>query len=244
MSKLIPEQRTNKNGVTSRRWVLPESSPSDKAADIPAPAVTSPLAQRSKDTAYISEALGKHVNVNSLKMTLELGSGEELRIIAGALEEYKNDWMFNTELAKAVASKSDLVDAVSRCVVYSPDLYPMLPGTLRIRLINEAISEAELYCRTAGQMDDYESWDTDWNLAEEEDSVRRKTKDFVAAWCIISAGTELMHPKDDVMTRVIDETKNDAAAVIDVLRIKPDASVSQIEYMLEGGISALSDGVI
>jgi hypothetical protein len=233
MSHLIPEQRTNKNGVTSTKWVRPEGK-KKKASRIPAP--TTPVSKkRLEDAALIQSAVAqRQIYMGPIARTLELAKDEELSILAEAFAN--NDEAFANVASKTVAL-SGMVNAVAIAVVYDPEL----PRQHMVPKIHEALREANMYLLDIADDDltvaDY------IDLATCDDSTRTQVKRFVAAFCAMKFDRE--HFVDwDIMEQVMDASRDDNDRAIEIIREEPSLSLSELNFRLEGGHTAISRGAL
>lgn len=237
MSNLIPELRTDKNGVTSTRWVRPDGQ-KKKLSRLPAP-VTSTSKKRVDDIQVVQSALEKHqINVGPSLRALELAKDEELRILASALAE--NNEMF-ADMATRAVNLSGMKNAVALAVVYDPELCKGMPRAQMVQKIQFALYEANMYLL---DMPDDDMEEADFiDLATCGESTRVRVKRFVAAYCAMKFDSE--HFVDwDIMYQVMDSSRDDNEKAIEVIREEPTLSLSELNFRLEGGHTAISHGAL
>lgn len=218
---------------------------------MPAPSVTKkPAAQRSADTKATTESFAAvHIPEESFRTLLGRASNEELHLIASTLEQRSDDYSFQSMMASNAAVSGDVESLASMALLYDPELYPNMDRFARSKYLHEAELQAEDHYRTDifDDDDDFdEAWDgrSRWDLLNESEATRVKVQNFVKAWSIISAGTNLERPSYEVMDRVMDDSKGDIDLVIAALRKKPSASVIDHDFMVAGGTPAFNDGAL
>lgn len=233
MTNLVPELRTDKNGVTSTKWVRPEGQ-KKKASRLPAPA-TPVSKKRVEDAEVIQAAVAKHqIYMGTTARTLELAKDEELGLVANALAT--NDEPFAEMITKMVVL-SGMVNTVAMAVVYDPEL----PRENRVPKIHEALREANMYLL---DIPDHEMNVSDYiDLAACDDSTRAQVKRFVATYLAMKFDSE--HFVDwDIMEQVMDTSRDDNDRAIELIREEPTLSLSELNFKLEGGHSAISRGAL
>lgn len=233
MNHLIPEQRTDKNGVTSTKWVRPEGQ-KKKASRIPAPATPASKKRVENAEAIRSAVAQRQIYMGPMDRTLELAKDEELSILANALAA--NDEVFAGVATKAIAL-SGMVNAVAIAVVYDPEL----PRQHMVPKIHEALREANMYLLDIAD-DDLTHADY-IDLATCDDPTRSQVKRFVASYCAMKFDIE--HFVDwDIMAQVMDDSRGDNDRAIELIREDPTLSLSELNFKLEGGHSAISRGAL
>lgn len=237
MSHLIPEQRTDKNGVTSTKWVRPEGA-KKRPSRLPSPTALPAAKQRAADVLVIRDAMVKAgIDERSFKRTLENAESLELLIIADAITN--NDEIFNSAITTTIASGS-MARSFNLAVVYDPELHKEMSRIPRFQQIQKVTEYAiEYILDAAGDL----SEDPIWSLALHEAPARLRAKRIVAAQCAMES-VDPSAVEHQIIEQIMDDSRSDHDEMISLVRENPTISCSQLNFLLEGGHSAISRGAL
>jgi hypothetical protein len=85
--------------------------------------------------------------------------------------------------------------------------------------------------------------DTTWQLSEETEETRARAKRYVAVYCAVNADG-LHKPTNDIADLALNASDDDYALILRVLREDSAATMEQINFVLDGGPSAISGGAL
>lgn len=140
---------------------------------------------------------------------------------------------FNSMLLNA---EDDPDDTVSIAIVYDPDI-EFEGATVNMKVIKylTAIGAAHDYMRGPS--------DTTWQLSEESEATRAKAKRYVAVYCAVNADG-LHKPTNDIADLALNASDEDYGMILAVLRHDSAATMERINFVLDGGPSAISAGAL
>jgi hypothetical protein len=85
--------------------------------------------------------------------------------------------------------------------------------------------------------------DTTWQLSEETEETRARAKRYVAVYCAVNADG-LHKPTNDIADLALNANNDDYDMILAVLRDDSTATLERINFVLEGGPSAISSGAL
>lgn len=163
-----------------------------------------------------------------IERALVEASDSEIELIAGAVqfEGYRE------MLGNAVV---DADDTASIGAVYDPTI--LLEGSVHRRLSQYfiAINAAHTYMR--GPISNV------WELYNEPQEVRDKAKRYVAIYCAVTIGG-MRKPSNDIADLALNANDDDYEKILTALRNDREATLEQINFILDGGPSAISAGAL
>lgn len=184
----------------------------------------------SKAAAKVNDEMGyQFIREESLARSLAYASTDELRLVSGSLH-LEN---FSKLLVDADVSMDEIA---SIAAVYDPDITPEDKSKWKkASSYYRAINFAHNYMR--GPSDDV------WLLAPEDQEVRDKAKRCVAVFFAVNADG-LHKPTNDITDLALNASESDYELILGVLRNDSTASLERINFVLEGGPSAISAGAL
>jgi hypothetical protein len=246
--ELEAHQIVDKNGVHRTVWKKPSESKSARFAAIKPILAPKPTANRRDDELTVSRCL-KDFNAELrekgrtalLERPIDLAVSKcddaEIRVIAGAMES--GDDAIREMILREGAGNYNFVNVVNAAAVYSPDLYSgNYTNRYRMVVIAETVEKAYYAIHLDNS---YEGW----NLAHESESGRDKIKRLVRVWSLVVGYDETApDPSSDLIQRTIDDSRGDHEETLTILRDNPKATCAQIDFILSGGSSAVSSGML
>jgi hypothetical protein len=133
-------------------------------------------------------------------------------------------------------AEDDPDDTVSIAIVYDPDI-EFEGATVNMKVIKylTAIRAAHDFMRGPS--------DTTWQLSEETEETRARAKRYVAVYCAVNADG-LHKPTNDIADLALNANNDDYDMILAVLRDDSTATLERINFVLEGGPSAISSGAL
>ena len=230
---LVPTRITDRNGKQTTVYKKPTASHSP-VLSIPAPNNVSPRAAQMELLAGIFKEIDDdNRNYTSLMLShkLQNATNEELTILTDALGQ-------TPELAEtlAVAAKeSHWETIVSLAMVYDPEYGKEPNPQRRMHMLQHALEQA--YARIK---DEYPRFDR--SLADESIVMRRQAQRYVAAKAAYY--TDEVELSDELIDRLLDHSRTDHDATLEILRANPRVTIEQIDFALAGGTKSLSSGAL
>lgn len=180
--------------------------------------------------AKVNDEAGYHY-VSEAVIAISLGesSDVEIGLIAGAM--HLNG--FKEMLMHAEVSPDELA---SIAVVYDPEI-KISAGTpgMRIAAYSAAINMAHKYMRgPIGPL---------WDLYKESEEKQDKAKRYVAVHMAVNMGG-MDTASHDIMDLALNANEDDYSTILTILRSDNKATLERINFVLEGGSSAISAGAI
>lgn len=246
--ELEAHQIVDKNGVHRTVWKKPSTSKSERFAAIKPIIVPKKNPSRMDDELAVSKHL-KQFNADMsangrtllqerpVDLAVSKCTDAEIRFLAEAMES--GDDAIREMILREGAGNYSFINAVNAAAVYTPDLYKgEYTSRYRMLVIAEAVEKAYY----AIHLDTPEGG---WNLTEESESGLGKIKRLVHVWSVVVGYDEnASDPTGELMQRIMDDTRTDHEETLDILRDNPKATVSQIDFILSGGSSAVSSGML
>lgn len=250
--ELEAHQIVDKNGVRRTVWKKPSLSKSERFAAIK-PIIAPNLSKNRMDhELFISRAIDEfneglnpkpefirpQVQKRPLDIAISKSSDEEIRIIAEALES--GDYALRNIIFRRGEKAYSFSGLVSLAAVYTPDLYNGDFNTqYRVLCINEAVRKAYSAIRLNAP-------DEGWSLADEDESFRERTSRLVRLCDAVgSADYEApIEPSEELIQTMMDDSRDDHDQIISILKSDPKATMAQIEFILSGGSSSISSGML
>jgi hypothetical protein len=232
---LTPTPITDKNGKQTTVYI--KTAPSSAALTaLPVPTVKN---QQEEAFAGLSRIFQRIDATNANRFTavklnkkIHRSSDNDVAILSATLENYPE---FEDVLASAALNGTQWNDMVSMAVVYDPDLPAGNTARRHQYMFLTALDNARAYVNI-DQLDD------GWELGNESDLNKARAQRFVAAWITVASGQRAA--SYELLMRMLDSNRTDHNETLEVLRSNPDATVSQIDFILSGGSKSLSSGAI
>lgn len=228
-SHLTPEPRTDKNGVTSVRWVKPPSVESKKG--MPAPAAVKEA--KVSDRLYLESVIreGGYL-VNTAMQMLNQATPKELAVIAEAVK--KHGEMYVESLVESAFRRRYSSEIADVAVVYSPELFNK-SAMIQYNALAKAI-RSSCSLGGCGQASDA--------LHKKDPAIIERTRNFVRFMDAVDKLPTRKAVNDRMISLALGDTGRNPDEVFEVMTRNELYVPEQIEFILDGVAVPLADGAL
>lgn len=237
---------TDKNGKRTVVWKKPAVSSTSKLKSVKPILMSKPSDERIDDEQLIERRLSDFnadrllerkpsIQTRLIDIAVAKSSDEEVAAIAKALDS--GDKVLAEMIFHTGVKNSNLDDVMGVIAVYEPYMHEGLSPRARQVCISTELESAHkaLYGHFPEEP---------WNLIGESESTRQQAKQFVQVWHAILQDHEPDDRDTDVLNRALSSSAEELGPLLDIVRGNPTATVAQINFILSGGESAMSSGML
>lgn len=224
---LTPEPRTDRNGVTRIRWVKPAAPEGRKGMPAPVANAVPP-----SDRSVVESAIfGLGIFTSSGVDMTRRASDDELAVLATVVRKYGDEFVEFISHAAFMGKGANRIADVA--AVYEPELFNGFKGH-RFESYEKAIVQS---CELAG------CGSSGSGLLTKTPEIIERTRNFIR-FCDASIPVSTRALSKPLVSLALGDTGRDPAAVLAVIRQYQLDDPTRIEFVLDGGNPALSDGAL